>query len=103
MAQARDLSSMHAPMFGLRACLNFFGQGSRICIFPSEMELSSHFSLEIQVEKEIVREVVRARGINTTWENLHITKHKSVRWAEHKRLTDLCFVIRRFSQVVLIP
>ena len=28
MAQARDLSSMHAPMFGLRACLNFFGQGS---------------------------------------------------------------------------
>ena len=29
MAQARDLSSMHAPMFGLRACLNFFGQGSR--------------------------------------------------------------------------
>ena len=28
MAQARDLSSMYAPMFGLRACLNFFGQGS---------------------------------------------------------------------------
>ena len=28
MAQARDLSSMHAPMFGLRACLIFFGQGS---------------------------------------------------------------------------
>ena len=28
VAQARDLSSMHAPMFGLRACLNFFGQGS---------------------------------------------------------------------------
>ena len=29
VTQARDLSSMHAPMFGLRACLNFFGQGSR--------------------------------------------------------------------------
>ena len=28
VAQARDLSSMHAPMFGLRACFNFFGQGS---------------------------------------------------------------------------
>ena len=28
MAQARDLSSMHAPVFGLRGCLNFFGQGS---------------------------------------------------------------------------
>ena len=25
---ARDLSSMHAPVFGLRGCLNFFGQGS---------------------------------------------------------------------------
>ena len=37
VAQARDLSSMHAPMFGLRACLNFFGQGStktsHQCIF----------------------------------------------------------------------
>ena len=28
VAQARDLSSMHAPMFGLRGCLNFFGKGS---------------------------------------------------------------------------
>ena len=28
VAQARDLSSTHAPMIGLRACLNFFGQGS---------------------------------------------------------------------------
>ena len=28
VAQARDLSSMHAPMFGLRACFNFFGQCS---------------------------------------------------------------------------
>ena len=29
VAQARDLSSMHVPMFGLCACLIFFGQGSR--------------------------------------------------------------------------
>ena len=28
MTQARNLSSMHASMFGLRGCLNFFGQGS---------------------------------------------------------------------------
>ena len=28
VTQARDLSSMHAPMFGLRACFNVFGQGS---------------------------------------------------------------------------
>ena len=28
VAQARDLSSMHAPMFGLRGCFNFYGQGS---------------------------------------------------------------------------
>ena len=27
-AQARDLSSMHAPVVDVRACLNFFGQGS---------------------------------------------------------------------------
>ena len=27
VAQACDLSSMHASMFGLRACLNFFGHG----------------------------------------------------------------------------
>ena len=27
VAQALDLSSMHAPLFGLRGCLNFFGQG----------------------------------------------------------------------------
>ena len=35
VAQARDLSSMHAPiwpMFGLRACLNFFGQGRRLLL-----------------------------------------------------------------------
>ena len=29
VAQARDLSSMHAPMFGLCGCLNVFGQGSK--------------------------------------------------------------------------
>ena len=29
VVQARDLSSIHAPMFGLRGCLNFFSQGSR--------------------------------------------------------------------------
>ena len=31
VAQARNLSSMHAPMLGLRGCLNF-GQGSSTCI-----------------------------------------------------------------------
>ena len=29
VAQECDLLSMHAPMFGLRGCLNFFGQGSK--------------------------------------------------------------------------
>ena len=38
MTQARDLSSMHAPMFGLRACLNFFGQGSRTVLNTSESQ-----------------------------------------------------------------
>ena len=42
-------------------------------------------------------------GINTTWENLQIEKHKSVQWAERERLPDLCFSICRFSQVVFIP
>ena len=32
VAQARDLSSMYAPMFGLRACLNFFGQGRTVIV-----------------------------------------------------------------------
>ena len=43
-----------------------------------------------------------ARGINTTWENLQIEKHKSggVRFAHR---TDLCFSIWRFSQMVFIP
>ena len=45
-----------------------------------------------------------ARGKNTTWENLQIEKHKSVRYGEqNERLPDLCFSICRFSQVVFIP
>ena len=40
-----------------------------------------------------------ARGINTTWENLQIEKHRSGR---HAHRTDLCFSICRFPQVVLI-
>ena len=43
-----------------------------------------------------------ARGINTTWENLQIEKHKSVRWAE-RTPPDLCFSIWRSFQVVFIP
>ena len=73
MAQARDLSSMHAPMFDLRACLKFFGQVSK---------------------KEIVREV--ARSDKPYLRNLQIAKHKSLR---SERLPDLCFAICRFSQV----
>ena len=43
MAQARDLSSMHAPMFGLGGCLNFFGQGSRSTLALSQ-DASFHVS-----------------------------------------------------------
>ena len=43
-----------------------------------------------------------ARGIDTTWENLQIEKHKSGRRSFRSR-TDLCFSICRFSQVVSIP
>ena len=43
-----------------------------------------------------------ARGIHTTWENLQIEKHKSVRWAE-RTPPDLCLSIWRFPQVVCIP
>ena len=43
-----------------------------------------------------------ARGINTTWENLQIEKHKSGRVGSAHR-TDLCFSIWRFSEVVFIP
>ena len=30
--QAHDLSSMHAPLFGLRGCLNFFGQPAVVLV-----------------------------------------------------------------------
>ena len=43
-----------------------------------------------------------AGGINTTWENLQIEKHKSGRRTSAHR-TDLCSSICRFSQVVFIP
>ena len=33
VVQAGNLSSMHAPMFGLRGCLNFFGQGTVESVF----------------------------------------------------------------------
>ena len=39
VAQARDLSSMHAPMFGLRACFNFFGQGSRCTCRSTQVKI----------------------------------------------------------------
>ena len=43
-----------------------------------------------------------AWGINTTWENLQIEKHKSGRRSFHSP-NWLCFSICRFSQVVFIP
>ena len=44
-----------------------------------------------------------AWGINTTWENLQIEKHKSGRRSFRSPTADLCFSICRFSQVVFIP
>ena len=38
IAQACDLSSMHVPMFGPRACLNFFGQGSITKVMSVKVE-----------------------------------------------------------------
>ena len=38
-AQARDLSSMHAPVVDVNACFNFFGQGS--IFFPSQVMFAS--------------------------------------------------------------
>ena len=38
MAQARDLWSMHAPMFGLHDCFNFFGLGSSYKIWKGKIE-----------------------------------------------------------------
>ena len=51
--QARDLSSMHAPMFGLRACLYFFGQGSitvffLLCATLSKFPYSKFFNNPIK-------------------------------------------------------
>ena len=49
----------------------------------------------LEIEKEIVGEV--ARGESTTRENLQITQHKSVRWAERTpNWSILCFTICRF-------
>ena len=41
-----------------------------------------------------------ARGINTTWENLHIEKHKSVRWAERTPSWFVLFDLQIFSRGV---
>ena len=38
-----------------------------------------------------------ARGINTTWENLQIEKHKSVRWAERTPSWFVLFDLKIFS------
>ena len=43
-----------------------------------------------------------AWGINTTWENLQIEKHKSVRWAERTPSWFVLFDLQ-ISQVVFIP
>ena len=39
----------------------------------------------------------RARGIDTTWENLQIEKHKSVRWAERTPSWFVLFDLQIFS------
>ena len=44
-----------------------------------------------------------ARGINTTWENLQIEKHKSLRWAERTPSWFVLFDLQIFSLVVFIP
>ena len=51
--QARDLSSMHAPMCGVRACLYFFGQGSitvffLLCATLSKFPYSKFFNNPIK-------------------------------------------------------
>ena len=50
VAQASDLSSMHTPMIGLRACLNFFGQGSSTS--PSSDKISA-FSYVITAKQDL--------------------------------------------------
>ena len=49
-----------------------------------------------------MREVC-ARGINTTWENLQIEKHKSVRWAERTPSWFVLFDLQIFSGGVYPP
>ena len=44
-----------------------------------------------------------ARGINTTWENLQIEKHKSVRWAERTPSWFVLFDLQIFSGGVCPP
>ena len=44
-----------------------------------------------------------ARGINTTWENLQIEKHKSVRWAERTPTWFVLFDLQIFSGGVYPP
>ena len=44
-----------------------------------------------------------AWGINTTWENLQIEKHKSVRWAERKPSWFVLFDLQVFSGGVYSP
>ena len=44
-----------------------------------------------------------ARGINTTWENLQIEKHKSVRWAEITPSWFVLFDLQIFSGGVYPP
>ena len=44
-----------------------------------------------------------ARGINTTWENLQIEKHKSVRWAERTPSWFVLFDLQIFSGGVYPP
>ena len=39
---------------------------------------SNQYQKLLEIEKEIVREVVRGDKHNRTWENLKIAKHKSV-------------------------
>ena len=46
---------------------------------------------------------LRSGGINTTWENRHIEKHKSVRWAERTPSWFVHFDLQIFSGGVYPP
>ena len=70
VTQARVLSSMHAPMFGLRACLNFFGQGSRF-----------HDHAKPPVSTSVIWALLLDYG------NRQDTARKSAYWAHHWRTT----------------